>query len=307
MKARLLKLHRWIALLFALPLLLVVASGLILSFEPWLVVESIGPKSLTSDRVAALLGRHDPSGQARMLAYRSYDRTVTIGVARNAGKVVDVATGEVLPAPSSLATALGLTRRLHEKLLIDAGWLVVSSTVAMLAVAVLGLLLGVPRVSNTLSGWHKGMAWSLLPFILLSPLTGLCLAFGITLTTPAGNAPSAGGPAVTFAEAVRVVGERHDLSTLVWLRPLGGRMVARLAEDGEYRLYAITPEGTVALPRNWPRLWHEGNFAGAWSALMNVVISTAMAGLLVTGTWMWARRQLRRRTMRRATARVKFG
>jgi uncharacterized iron-regulated membrane protein len=301
-KARLLKLHRWIALLFALPLLLVVASGLVLSFEPWLVVESIGPKSLTSDRVAALLDRHDPAGQARMLAYRSYDRTVTISVARNAGKVVDVATGEVLSAPSFLATALGVTRRLHEKLLIDAGWLVVGSTVAMLAVAILGLLLGLPRVSNTLSGWHKGMAWSLLPFILLSPLSGLALAFGITFATPAGNAPSARGPAVTLAEAVRIVGERHDLSTLVWLRPLGGRMVARLAEGGEYRLYTVTPQGTAALSRNWPRLWHEGNFAGPWSALLNVVVSVALIGLLATGTWMWARRQLRRRMMRQRAA-----
>lgn len=302
MKARLLKLHRWIALLFALPLLLVVASGLVLSFEPWLVAGSIEPKSLTADRVAALLDRHDPDGRARLLAYRSYDRTLTIGVARNAGKIVDVATGDVLPAPSSLATALGLTRRLHETLLIDASWLVVSSTVAMLAVVLLGLLLGVPRLSNTLSGWHKGMAWSLLPFILLSPLTGLCLAFGITFATPAGNAPSARGPAMTLAEAVRVVGEHHDLSTLVWLRPLGGRMVARLAEGGEYRLHAVTSEGTVALPRNWPRLWHEGNFAGPWSALMNVVLSVALIGLLATGTWMWARRQLRRRMMRQRAA-----
>lgn len=302
MKARLLKLHRWIALLFALPLLLVVASGLVLSVEPWLVVESIAPNSLTSDRVAALLERHDPDGRARRLAYRSYDGTVTIGLARNAGKIVDVASGEVLPAPSSLATVLGVTRRLHETLLIDAGWLVVSSTVAMLAVAILGLLLGVPRVSNTLSGWHKGMAWSLLPFLLLSPLTGLALAFGITFATLAANAPPTRGPAITLAEAARVVGERHDLSTLVWLRPLGGRMVARLAEGGEYRLYAVTPQGTAALPRNWPRLWHEGNFAGAWSALMNVVVSLALIGLLATGTWMWMRRQLRRRMMRQRAA-----
>ena len=53
-------------------------------------------------------------------------------------------------------------------------------------------------------------------------------------------------------------------------------------------------EGTVAMPRNWPRLWHEGNFAGGWSALMNVVISFAMIGLLVTGMWIWLRRQFRR-------------
>jgi uncharacterized iron-regulated membrane protein len=82
------------------------------------------------------------------------------------------------------------------------------------------------------------------------------------------------------------------------MRPLGGRLAARLVADGEYRVYAVTRDGAVAMQRNWPRLWHEGNFAGIWSAVMNVVISFAMMGLLVTGIWIWLRRQLRRRVRR---------
>jgi len=73
-------------------------------------------------------------------------------------------------------------------------------------------------------------------------------------------------------------------------------MVARLVDGGEYALYAVTPQGLVAQQRNWPRLWHEGNFAGRWSAAMNLVLSVAMLTLLVTGVWIWARRKLRRRT-----------
>jgi uncharacterized iron-regulated membrane protein len=38
MKPWFLKLHRWISLLFALPLVVVLGTGLILSFEPWVVV-----------------------------------------------------------------------------------------------------------------------------------------------------------------------------------------------------------------------------------------------------------------------------
>jgi uncharacterized iron-regulated membrane protein len=64
----------------------------------------------------------------------------------------------------------------------------------------------------------------------------------------------------------------------------------------------VTREGTTALPRNWPRLWHEGNFAGAWSALMNLVTSIAMMGLLATGPLIWLRRLLRRRAHRRRQA-----
>ncbi len=76
-------------------------------------------------------------------------------------------------------------------------------------------------------------------------------------------------------------------------------MLARLVEGGEYRAYVVTRDGLRPMPRNWPRLWHEGNFAGAWSSLMNVVTSAAMIGLLVTGPWMWLRRTLRRRRRQR--------
>jgi uncharacterized iron-regulated membrane protein len=144
-----------------------------------------------------------------------------------------------------------------------------------------------------------------LPLIVLSPLTGLMLAYGISFSSPppAAAASPPRGAAINLAEAVRIVGKDHDLSSLVWLRPLGGRLAARLVEDGEFRVYAVTRDGAVAMQRNWPRLWHEGNFAGGWSALMNVIVSIAMIGLLVTGVWIWLRRQLKQRAGRaQATA-----
>jgi len=294
MKIWLLKLHRWVALAFALPLVFVLGTGLILSVEPGLVVGSIEPNSLTLARIETLLSQHDAAGQARSVAYRSYDKTLTIGTGQSGGKIVDVASGELQAGPSALANVLVTMRRTHEALLFNLGWLVVASTAAMLALIILGVLMGWPRISNTLSGWHKAFAWYLLPLIVLSPLTGLFLAAGITFTsTP--TASGATGAPLKLAEAIQIVGRDHDLSSLVWIRPMGGRVMARLAEDGEFRVYAVTRDGAVATPRNWPRLWHEGNFAGAWSAFMNAVISFAMIGLLVTGLWIWLRRQLRRR------------
>lgn len=298
MKIWLLKLHRWAALLFSLPLAIVLFTGLMLSFEPWLVVRSIEPGSLTAAKVQALLTQHDPQNQARAISFRSYDKTLTLGAGRGGGTVVDTTTGQALPGPSAMAATLGTMRRMHETLLIDATWLVIASTLAMLALAVLGVLMGLPRLANTVSGWHKAMSWGLLPLVVLSPLTGLFLAFGITFAGAPPAAPAQGGPPLRLAEAVRIVGEKHDLSTLVWLRPQGGRMLARMVDGGEYRVYAVTREGTMPTARNWPRLWHEGNFAGVWSALMNVVTSFAMIGLLVTGVWIWARRQLWRRARR---------
>lgn len=297
------KLHRWIALVFALPLVVVLVTGLILSFEPWLVTRAIVPGKLTAEKVAALLAKHDPGSQARGIVYRTYDSTLTIGAGRGGGTVVDAASGEKLQGPSAMANLLITSRRMHETLLIDAGWLVVASTIAMLALAAIGVFMGLPQQPRSIGGWHKLTAWSLLPLVVLSPLTGLFIAWGITFQSPR---PAGGGaektPPLRLAEAVQIVGRSHDLSGLVWIRPQGGGMAARIVEGGEYRGFRVTREGTQATPRNWPRLWHEGNFAGGWSALLNVITSFALIGLLVTGVTVWAQRWLRRSRYRAARA-----
>jgi uncharacterized iron-regulated membrane protein len=294
-----LKLHRWLALLFALPLVVVIGTGLLLSFEPWLVTRAVAPGTLNAQRIQDLLRQHDARGQVRAIVYRSYDNTLTFGAGRGGGVVVDAANGQPRPGPSMLARTLGGARGLHETLLLDAGWLVIASTAAMMIIVILGVLMGWPRLANTLAGWHKAMAWGLLPLIVLSPLTGLLMASRITFTTPP-TGPAAASAPLALPEAVRIVGRDHDLSSLLWIRPQGGRLLARLAEGGEYRVHAVTAEGTTPLQRNWPRLWHEGNFAGAWSAAMNVIVSIAMSGLLVTGIWIWLRRRLKRRARSRS-------
>ena len=164
----------------------------------------------------------------------------------------------------------------------------------MLALIVLGIFMGLPRLRNTVAGWHKATAWILLPLVVLSPLTALAMAFGVTFTTPL--ARDGGTPAITLVEAVRVVRREHDLSSLVWLRPAGSRMLVRLVENGEYRVYAVAASGLSAAERNWPRLLHEGNWGGFLSAWLNVVTSVALIGLLATGLYMWGARQAMRRS-----------
>jgi hypothetical protein len=275
MNKLLLSLHRWLALIFALPLLVVIGTGLVLSVEPSLVVASIKPGSLDAAKIGLLLSKYDPKGQARSIAQQTYDNTISFG-GRGNSTIVDLGTGEAAKGQSTLSSVLPTSRRLHETLMLDAGWLVTASTVTMLVLALLGVLMGLPRINSSVSGWHKGIAWLLLPLVVLSPLIGLALVAGITLAGPAPEAARAGGGVPALAEAVRIVGREHDLSNLVSIRPLGGRMVARLAEDGEYRAYAVTRDGAVALPRNWPRLLHEGNFAGHISSLLNVITSLAL-------------------------------
>jgi len=288
----LLRLHRWLALLFALPLAAVIVTGLILSFEPSATIGAITPRSLDAARIETLIAKHDPAGKARALSYRSYDGTLTLGGGRGApGTTVDLATGERVNGPGLLSNVFLSSRILHEHLIVG-GWLVTASTIAMLVLIGLGLFMGWPRFANSLSGWHKGAAWITLPLIILSPLTGLALAFGITFTSPG---PAAAPAPATLAEAVRMLGKDHDLSGLLWMRERRGQMLARIAEGGEYKLYALTAAGAQPVPRQWPRLLHEGNWMGHVSAALNVITSLSFVILLATGLWIWTRRQLRRR------------
>lgn len=302
-KAWLLRLHRWVALVFGLPLLAVVASGLVLSVEPLVTSAAIKPGSVTSAVVEAALQRHDPGGRARGLVVRPYEGTIALqGVRSGAPLVVDAVTGEEVPAGgASLSAVFGTARRVHERLLLETTSLVVASTAAMLAIMAFGIAMGLPRLRNTLGGWHKGVAWFLLPLLLLSPATGLLMAFGITLAPapvlgPEGRARAAPVP---LAEAVRVVGAAHDLSAVSWIRVQAGRTVARVNEGGELRVYAVGREGLVPQPRNWPRLIHEGTLSATWGSLVNLAVSVALLVLLGTGTWLWARRRLRVRVRRR--------
>ncbi|MBR0857501.1 PepSY-associated TM helix domain-containing protein [Bradyrhizobium liaoningense] len=288
-KPALLTLHRWITLVFALPLLAIIVTGLILSFEPLVQFSGVGGTAIDPARIVELVKRYDPGGKARGVSLNAGNRQMTV---QGAGApAIDLATGEPVAANSSLSDLFLWARVTHERLLGQA-WLVTSSTIAMVFLMVLGILMGLPRLRNTLSGWHKGTAWFALPLILLSPLTGLCMAFGLTFQS--GTAPAGASRPLSLPDAVRVVADSHDLSHVISIGVRGGRMMARLYEDGELRAYAVNPSGVTPLPRNWPRLIHEGNWSALIAAPLNVVTSIALLTLLSTGLLIWVRRRLRK-------------
>ncbi|MBR0713214.1 PepSY-associated TM helix domain-containing protein [Bradyrhizobium liaoningense] len=287
-KPLLLRLHRWISLLFALPLLAIIATGLILSFEPMVQVSGTNGPAIDATRVIAAIKRHDPDNKARGIAINAGTQRLTLqGINAPA---IDLATGEALPEGSTLSGLFLWSRFTHERLLGQA-WLVTTSTIAMVVVMLIGTLMGLPRLRNTLSGWHKATAWFALPLILLSPLTGLCLAFGLTFQAAS---PPPGGGRIALAEAVRMVAAEHDLSHAISIGARGGRMMARIYEDGELRAYGVSATGVTALPRNWPRLIHEGNWSAMIASSINAVTSIALLTLLCTGVVIWARRRLRK-------------
>ncbi|MGJ4943683.1 PepSY domain-containing protein [Bradyrhizobium sp. HKCCYLS1011] len=285
-KQLLLKLHRWISLTFAVPLLLIIVTGLILAFEPMVQVASVKSQTVDAARVIELIKQYDPDGKARGITINASTQHLTLQGAP--GAEIDLTTGATTSRPA-LSSLFMWARMTHEHL-IAMSWLVIASTVAMTVVMLIGVLMGLPRLRNTLSGWHKGMAWLTLPLILLSPLTGLCMAFGLTFQSGSTAAP---GQRISLPEAVTILAKDHDLAAVSSIGNRGGRIMARIFEGDELRAYAVSADGLTALPRNWPRLLHEGNWSLLGSAA-NVVISLVLLGLLVSGVLIWSRRRLRR-------------
>ena len=291
MKPYLLRLHRWTTLVFALPLAIVILTGLILSVQPMVQSLSIVPRSIDAPRLLSLLEKHDPQACASGVAIDSYAARLRIMQGRGVSTEIDLRSGEIAPAPAPLNALFGWARRTHEHLVFDLGWLVTASTIAMLGIIALGVLMGLPLLRNTVSGWHKAMAWFTLPLLILSPLTGLALAFGVTFQTP----PSAPSERIQLRQAIEILARDYDLSRLSSLQTRGGRLMARLDVDGELRAFGVTTTGATPLQRNWPRLIHEGNWSGVLASLINVLISVVFVGLLSTGLIIWSRRTFRRR------------
>lgn len=299
MKAWLLRLHRWVALAFTIPLLVVVVTGLILSFQPIESAMAIKPGSLSAERLESLIRQYDPEGKARALSIDHGADVLTLeGVGDEGAIDISLKTGEEIDDDEAPSDIYATARRLHQRLVFRMGWLVIASSFAMLALAALGLFMGFSRVRNNLSGWHKLVAWTLFPLVVLSPLTGLFLAFNITFAGDAAR-PAARSKPPALLEATRMVDATVDPSRILSIGPRGGAMLARVSENGEARAYSINADGLVARPRNWPRLIHEGNWSTLLSGVVNIVTSIALLALLMTGVIIWARREWRRRAMRR--------
>lgn len=295
-KALLFRLHRWVTLVFALPLLALTVTGLILSVEPVVTTSAIRPDGVDAARLTRILAEQDPEGRARGIAVKRYADEVTISGVGGGPRIVTLSTGTPRTSTGALPALFATSRSIHEHLILGLDWLVVPSTIAMLVAIVLGGLMGLPTLRNTVGGWHKATGWFLLPLLVASPLTGLMLAWNVTFTAPL--PATAGGSRVTVAEAVRVVAAAQDLNGLIWLRSRGPAMLARLVEDGEYRVYAVNKDGLQLQPRNWPRLVHEGVWSALAAPAVNIVTSIALLGLLGTGVFLWTRRKLRRRPAR---------
>ncbi len=295
-QALLLRLHRWTALILAIPLATIIVTGFILSFSP--IKQSLGikPASLTLTEIERHLARYDPQGKARGVIFNHSNGTMAIlGSSRRDRMAVDLKTGELTGRRHWFDSWVRFARPLHEHFVYDLDWLVPLSTAAMIVSMLLGMLMGWPRWSNRLSGWHKVTAWGLLPLLILSPFTGLLMTYRITLAAPAPRSKP-----MPVLEVLRMTARQYDPSTIVYIRRRGPRQMVMINTGASQALYRPTSAGLKPLPPNLPRIFHQGDFLGIWGGVMNVILSLAFIFLLTSGLWVWGKRTFRRRRVRPA-------
>ena len=292
-----LKIHRWISLIFALPLAIVIVTGLILSFQPVAQHVAIKSSTLSEAQLIALIQRHDPKGEARSLSMDPTQGVLTLSPVNGAPIKIDLGQGDISIKPESFSAKLfSSSRRIHEHLLFGLEPLVPLSTAALLALMALGLLMGLPNVlRNDLTSWHKWTAWTLLPLLIISPLSGLALTFNITFTEPLAREP-----ALPLIKAIQLTAGFTEPANILFIANRGGRQIVRTMEDGAVKSYTPASGGLRSTAPNWPRLIHEGNWAGLWSGGLNALTAAAMILLMGTGLTMWLRRSFRRRKPRAA-------
>ena len=284
------KAHRWLALLLAPVFLLVLVSGAILAFKPILADTSTG--TLDVPALIAALDKVDPQGQASGLAIASDGRHFELR-SRGAGPS---GTFEIASASQSAASGFdffGFALNLHKNLAIGAGVLVEIAAFAMVFIILSGLFFGLPRLRNTLAGWHLGLGWLGLPLMLVTPLTGVLMA--LHLGMPSLPRFEAADHALPLARSIEIAAQQADLSKLTMARGFRrGATLLSVQTSAGSALHLVSGTGKLSTSTEgpgWVRMLHEGSWAGAWSGLVNLLSALGLIGLLGTGVWAWWQRR----------------
>lgn len=285
MRTRLLQVHRWLALCLTPLFLLITLTGMILAFKPILADLSASPYEgrIEVSQLTNLLQQVSPEGEVR-----SIERSATTGQWILSGqgeyRLSDGArVGEVEAGSDAF---FGWVKELHKDLLVDAGWVVEWATWAMLAIVIIGILLGWPRFRQSLLGWHHALGAWLFPLALLLPLTAVLMTLHVARPD---LGLQRGTPPVSLQQGLEQAAREHDLSGLISARGFKGGSV--LIETGQEMLVVSGDQVTpIDLSANWPKMLHEGIWGGWISGVVNLLAGALISGLTLTGFISWLKR-----------------
>ncbi|MDR3409836.1 MAG: PepSY domain-containing protein [Formivibrio sp.] len=282
----LIKIHRWLALFLAPVFLLILISGAILAFKP--IVQSGSAAALNVPALITSLNKVDPQGQAGMLSVASDGNSFELR-SRGAGPngTFDVVTAA--PVQASGFNLFDFALRLHKSLLIGAGGLVEMATYVMVGLVFSGLLMGRPKLRNTVSGWHAGLGWLGLPLVVITPVTGLLMA--LHLGMPSLPVYESADQPLPIVRTLEIASQQVDLSHLTQARSFRRGAVMLSTGSATHIVSGSGQLTTSTQGPGWVRMLHEGTWAGAWSGLFSLLSALSLIGLLATGVWGWWRRR----------------
>ena len=300
LRPTLLKLHRRIGVGFAPLFLLVALSGAVLAFKPLLnETEHRSDRSAPTHRLIAFLQRIDPLGlevDALKIDPRSGHVEVRSANPELQGRY-DLETAVLVSDETGERSfdLFGAAKRLHKELLIGVDLPVQIASYLMLFLIISAPLLSWPRLRNTLTGWHRGTGWLLLPLLLALPLTGVLMS--LHLGQPELPRMSQPGTRLSLEQGLRRAVSAHPIEAVNMIRRFRGGTLLLSARHGENeRLVIVTDQSAVPIdPRdNLIKTLHEGTWAGPWSGAINLLAALALCLLCCTGFLSWWRRRRRR-------------
>jgi sulfite reductase (NADPH) flavoprotein alpha-component len=175
---------------------------------------------------------------------------------------IDIVSGAIVP-DGGAKNFFAVLHDLHEHLLLGAKPVVEYSAWAMVLLILAGPFLAWPRLSNTVTGWHAGIGWILLPLVLLPAGTIALRTLGIG--HPQLIEPTRSSPPVTWASAIARTAAADGLARIEAARRLPGGGVAVITGQGpDTRIWIVTGQGVTVTDagRNWMKDLHDGIWGG---------------------------------------------
>ncbi|TKB53028.1 PepSY domain-containing protein [Ferrimonas aestuarii] len=285
------KLHRYLAGILAIPLLLVIFSGLLLAVVPLLTPTN--PSAFTPAQMQHTMERLEQDGMVKF-AYALPDHNlIMVAFEGLRGRQFrDLYTGERGEKTWQMKLS-GFAKGMHKGLLVDAGWLVEISTWAMLIITIVGFVLSRPRWSNTNMGWHNSVGWVSGPLSLLVTITALMMLYQ-------GHGPRAGKqeaqPSMTLEQSFGQL-QNYTVANMQMVKttPNGYELSWK---DNQGQAWSWQPDSQATpqeKPVRWARVLHDGTFFGNVGLVVYSLLSMMLLAILFTGYANWIARLRRDR------------
>ena len=307
MKKILLTFHRYAGLVLTPFFLILLITGMILSFKP-ILSPSTSSEAIGSQQAQALSAvvqqAEAVSGQIQTIALDANGQDVWIKTKDNAlEQRYNIAEGRFIEEAGMSSTVYNTAKSLHKNLLLDAGDFVEFVTYIFIAILLVAPFLMKPRWQKRLMSIHNALGFWAIPLWLLVPITGLLMSMKIG--APEFGKLNLNNQATPAVHVMQVLERENQLQNFVSLETVRGRSVLiNLATDTGVKPFQVSNKSQALeqldVSTYWPKLLHEGTWAGALSGWLNFMIGAGLSFFTISGAYSWIRRWKNERAARAA-------